>query len=324
MKNCGRRFHNEVGKYRFLNELIKVVSPKVSSLQIGLKWKACWLCVLPFSLFLTPPPPPKKNLSRFQYMGESAPEKVKMKIVEMLYSWTVAFPNETKIGEAYQTLRRQGVLRWATRWTQCLQWKDPSLSSLPSPGLVTQDPELPLDRTLIPSPPSRPKHPVFDNEDMGKVREPHLSCNVALLYEFVAIHTGCFKCELGKTSKGNNAPRWIIVLVTLCTSSPKSRAEWFVHGLFSWNEGWKCVCVCSAARWASPQQKSRGPPGSQPIDQKHGERGKSLPLLAAHKSNRINVVWIYLIWCHMSCMWRGKRGHCVWTVFVRMRFECRR
>ena len=31
MKNCGRRFHNEVGKYRFLNELIKVVSPKVRS-----------------------------------------------------------------------------------------------------------------------------------------------------------------------------------------------------------------------------------------------------------------------------------------------------
>ncbi|XP_034450345.1 ADP-ribosylation factor-binding protein GGA3 [Hippoglossus hippoglossus] len=105
MKNCGRRFHNEVGKYRFLNELIKVVSPK--------------------------------------YMGDSAPEKVKLKIVEMLYSWTIAFPNEAKIGEAYQTLRRQ--------------------------GLVTRDPELPLDRTLIPSPPTRPKHPVFDNEDMGKL-----------------------------------------------------------------------------------------------------------------------------------------------------------
>ncbi|XP_061557562.1 ADP-ribosylation factor-binding protein GGA3 isoform X1 [Phycodurus eques] len=105
MKNCGRRFHNEVGKYRFLNELIKVVSPK--------------------------------------YMGDTAPEKVKTKIVEMLYSWTVAFPNEAKIHEAYQTLRRQ--------------------------GLVTRDPELPLDRTLIPSPPTRPKHPVFDNEDMGKL-----------------------------------------------------------------------------------------------------------------------------------------------------------
>lgn len=45
-------------------------------------------------------------------MGDTAPEKVKMKIVEMLYSWTVAFPNEAKIGEAYQTLRRQGVLSW--------------------------------------------------------------------------------------------------------------------------------------------------------------------------------------------------------------------
>ncbi|XP_034047189.1 ADP-ribosylation factor-binding protein GGA3 isoform X1 [Thalassophryne amazonica] len=105
MKNCGRRFHNEVAKYRFLNELIKVVSPK--------------------------------------YMGDSAPEKVKMKIIEMLYSWTVVFPNEAKIIEAYETLRRQ--------------------------GLVTRDLELPLDRTLISSPPTRPKHPVFDNEDMGKL-----------------------------------------------------------------------------------------------------------------------------------------------------------
>lgn len=43
-------------------------------------------------------------------MGDSVAEKVKAKIVEMLYSWTVAFPNEAKIGEAYQTLRRQGVL----------------------------------------------------------------------------------------------------------------------------------------------------------------------------------------------------------------------
>ncbi|PNI49043.1 GGA1 isoform 16, partial [Pan troglodytes] len=28
MKSCGKRFHDEVGKFRFLNELIKVVSPK--------------------------------------------------------------------------------------------------------------------------------------------------------------------------------------------------------------------------------------------------------------------------------------------------------
>ncbi|XP_043090961.1 ADP-ribosylation factor-binding protein GGA3 isoform X2 [Puntigrus tetrazona] len=104
MKNCGRRFHNEIARYRFLNELIKVVSPK--------------------------------------YMGDSVSDKVKNKIIEMLYSWTVAFPNEAKIADAYQTLKRQ--------------------------GLVMSDPELTVDKTLIPSPPARPKNPVFDNEDMGK------------------------------------------------------------------------------------------------------------------------------------------------------------
>lgn len=65
--------------------------------------KVCFPYVLLSGLFLTTP--------CFQYMGDSTPEKVKMKIVEMLYSWTVAFPNEAKIAEAYQTLRRQGALR---------------------------------------------------------------------------------------------------------------------------------------------------------------------------------------------------------------------
>ncbi|XP_051994520.1 ADP-ribosylation factor-binding protein GGA3-like [Xyrauchen texanus] len=105
MKNCGRRFHNEIARYRFLNDLVKVVSPT--------------------------------------YMGDSASEKVKSKIIEMLYSWTVAFPNEAKISEAYQVLKMQGLIR--------------------------SDPELTADKTLAPSPPTRPKNPVFDNEDMGKL-----------------------------------------------------------------------------------------------------------------------------------------------------------
>lgn len=29
MNNCGKRFHAEVAKFRFLNELIKVLAPKV-------------------------------------------------------------------------------------------------------------------------------------------------------------------------------------------------------------------------------------------------------------------------------------------------------
>ncbi|MBN3273273.1 GGA1 protein, partial [Polyodon spathula] len=70
MKNCGKRFHSEVGKFRFLNELVKVVSPK--------------------------------------YLGTRAPEKVKSKILEVMYSWTVGLPDETKIADAYQMLKKQG------------------------------------------------------------------------------------------------------------------------------------------------------------------------------------------------------------------------
>ncbi|XP_073653846.1 ADP-ribosylation factor-binding protein GGA3 isoform X7 [Tursiops truncatus] len=105
MKNCGRRFHNEVGKFRFLNELIKVVSPK--------------------------------------YLGDRVSEKVKTKVIELLYSWTLALPEESKIKDAYHMLKRQGI--------------------------VQSDPLIPMDRTLIPSPPPRPKNPVFDDEEKSKL-----------------------------------------------------------------------------------------------------------------------------------------------------------
>ncbi|XP_014644732.1 PREDICTED: ADP-ribosylation factor-binding protein GGA3 isoform X2 [Ceratotherium simum simum] len=105
MKNCGRRFHNEVGKFRFLNELIKVVSPK--------------------------------------YLGDRVSEKVKTKVIELLYSWTLALPEESKVKDAYHMLKRQGI--------------------------VQSDPLIPVDRTLIPSPPPRPKNPVFDDEEKSKL-----------------------------------------------------------------------------------------------------------------------------------------------------------
>lgn len=73
MKSCGKRFHDEVGKFRFLNELIKVVSPK--------------------------------------YLGSRTSEKVKNKILELLYSWTVGLPEEVKIAEAYQMLKKQGIVK---------------------------------------------------------------------------------------------------------------------------------------------------------------------------------------------------------------------
>ncbi|XP_041073224.1 ADP-ribosylation factor-binding protein GGA3 isoform X1 [Carcharodon carcharias] len=105
MKNCGRRFHNEVGKFRFLNELIKVVSPK--------------------------------------YLGDRVSEKVKAKVIELLYSWTVALPEEIKIKDAYQMLKKQGILQ--------------------------HDPQIPVDKTLIPSPPTRPKNAVFEDNEKSKL-----------------------------------------------------------------------------------------------------------------------------------------------------------
>ncbi|XP_069765302.1 ADP-ribosylation factor-binding protein GGA1-like isoform X3 [Narcine bancroftii] len=104
MKNCGKRFHNEVGKFRFLNELIKVVSPK--------------------------------------YLGTRAPEKVKNKVLELMFSWTLGLPDEQKITEAYHMLKKQGI--------------------------VKQDPVLPNEE-LLPPPPPRSKNAMFEDEEKSKL-----------------------------------------------------------------------------------------------------------------------------------------------------------
>ncbi|XP_029410975.1 ADP-ribosylation factor-binding protein GGA1 isoform X2 [Nannospalax galili] len=104
MKTCGKRFHDEVGKFRFLNELIKVVSPK--------------------------------------YLGSRTSEKVKNKILELLYSWTVGLPEEVKIAEAYQMLKKQGI--------------------------VKSDPKLPED-AIFSLPPPRPKNMIFEDEEKSKM-----------------------------------------------------------------------------------------------------------------------------------------------------------
>ncbi|XP_034044659.1 ADP-ribosylation factor-binding protein GGA1-like isoform X2 [Thalassophryne amazonica] len=103
MKTCGKRFHREVGKFRFLNELIKVVSPK--------------------------------------YLASRAPELVKKKVLEMMYRWTVELPDETKIADAYQMLKKQGI--------------------------VKQAPGLPEDMSPQPTAP-RSKHAIFEDEEKAK------------------------------------------------------------------------------------------------------------------------------------------------------------
>lgn len=74
MKTCDEEsgFVAEVAKFRFLNEMIKLVSPK--------------------------------------YLGSRTPPSVKTRVLEILFTWTRQFPAETKIQEAYDMLRKQGVV----------------------------------------------------------------------------------------------------------------------------------------------------------------------------------------------------------------------
>nr|XP_039257337.1 ADP-ribosylation factor-binding protein GGA1-like [Styela clava] len=104
MKHCEKSFQNEVGKYRFLNELIKVVSPK--------------------------------------YLGEKTTQKVRDKVVQLMYVWSIGLKEQLKIRDAYQMLKQQGI--------------------------VKQDPEYD-DMMLIPTPPPRPeKDNLFRDEERQK------------------------------------------------------------------------------------------------------------------------------------------------------------
>ncbi|KAI5939998.1 ADP-ribosylation factor-binding protein GGA2 [Manis javanica] len=113
VNHCGEKFHNEVAKFRFLNELIKVLSPK--------------------------------------YLGSWTTEKVKGRIIEILFSWTVWFPEDIKIRDAYQMLKKQGIIK--------------------------QDPKLPVDK-ILPPPSPWPKSSIFDaDEEKSKLLTRLLKSN---------------------------------------------------------------------------------------------------------------------------------------------------
>ncbi|KAK5865530.1 hypothetical protein PBY51_019796 [Eleginops maclovinus] len=73
MNNCGKRFHSEAAKFRFLNELIKLLTPK--------------------------------------YFGAWTPQNVKDRVTEILYGWTQWLKDEPKILEAYSMLKKQGIVK---------------------------------------------------------------------------------------------------------------------------------------------------------------------------------------------------------------------
>lgn len=71
MYNCGEVFRSEVGKFRFLNELLKLVSPN--------------------------------------HKGKETPTEIRDKILQLIFLWTLKFPEEAKIKDAYDMLQKLGV-----------------------------------------------------------------------------------------------------------------------------------------------------------------------------------------------------------------------
>ncbi|KAM9315247.1 ADP-ribosylation factor-binding protein GGA2-like isoform 2-T2 [Pholidichthys leucotaenia] len=104
MNNCGKRFHSEAAKFRFLNELIKILTPK--------------------------------------YFGAWTSQRVKDRVTEVLYGWTLWLKEEPKIQEAYRMLKKQGI--------------------------VKKDPKLP-DTVIMAPPPQRTTESVFDQEEKAKL-----------------------------------------------------------------------------------------------------------------------------------------------------------
>lgn len=87
VRNSGKLFHNEIGKYRFLNELIRVVSPK--------------------------------------YLGPRSNPEVKKRIVEIMYSWTIGLKEQTKIVDAYSMLKKQGIVKTDPKFDERLMLPTP-------------------------------------------------------------------------------------------------------------------------------------------------------------------------------------------------------
>lgn len=71
MDKCGNTFQDEVSKFRFLNDLIRLVSHK--------------------------------------YQGKNTPTAIRDRIMNCLLLWTTKYPDKEKIGQAYDLLRKEDI-----------------------------------------------------------------------------------------------------------------------------------------------------------------------------------------------------------------------
>ncbi|XP_050684925.1 ADP-ribosylation factor-binding protein GGA3 [Leptidea sinapis] len=73
MRKGDANFHAEIGKFRFLNEMIKLVSPK--------------------------------------YLADRTTPEIRTRVLQLLHAWSIEYPKESKIKVAYDMLKNQGVIK---------------------------------------------------------------------------------------------------------------------------------------------------------------------------------------------------------------------
>ncbi|KAI8436977.1 hypothetical protein MSG28_010385 [Choristoneura fumiferana] len=88
MRKCGPAFHAEIGKFRFLNEMIKLVSPKYfanrTAPDVQIKLNFYFICPSSETIF---------------------------QVLQLLHAWSIEYPKESKFKVAYEMLKNQGVIK---------------------------------------------------------------------------------------------------------------------------------------------------------------------------------------------------------------------
>ncbi|XKL63847.1 hypothetical protein PGB90_006211 [Kerria lacca] len=198
--NCSS-FQTEIGKFRFLNELIKLVSPK--------------------------------------YLGNSTPSVIKNKIVILLKQWSYRYPKETKIKEAFDMLIKQGVVDADNNIESFHNSSNTSSTSNLRPNLYEEDEEKSkmLQKLLKSNKPSDLKAANHLIKTMVKEKEEKedirlIGNNVKLLFEMlsnVSSDSSHEEIELIKELKETcvNMKPTLAYLISCCNKTTKDSAELF-------------------------------------------------------------------------------------------------
>lgn len=94
MREGSHEIHKHVAMYKFLNDCIRVLSPK--------------------------------------YLGKRTTQQVKYRVTELLFCWSEALPHYVKLRDAYMMLRRNGIIKADPKYNDRIMMKNISQAERPS------------------------------------------------------------------------------------------------------------------------------------------------------------------------------------------------